>query len=45
MLLSYKTSGSHIHAKVEFGEGKDEVLLDKIEERADKGYTSSVSTV
>ena len=35
MLLSYKTPGSHIHVKVEFGEGKDEVPLDKIAERAE----------
>ena len=36
MLLSYKTPGSHIHVKVEFGEGKGKVPLDKIAERADK---------
>ena len=36
MLLSYKTPGSHIHVKVEFSKGKDEVPLDKIAERAEK---------
>ena len=36
VLLSHKDPDSHIHVKVEFGEGKDKVPLDKIAERAEK---------
>ena len=36
ILLSHKDPDSHIHVKVEFGEGKNKVPLDKIAERAEK---------
>ncbi len=36
VLLSHKAPDSHIHVKVEFGEGKGKVPLDKIAERAEK---------
>jgi hypothetical protein len=36
VLLSHKAPDSHIHVKVEFGEGKGKVSLDKIAERAEK---------
>ena len=36
VLLSHKDPDSHIHVKVEFGEGKGKVPLDKIAERAEK---------
>ena len=35
VLLSHKAPDSHIHVKVEFGEGKGKVPLDKIAERAE----------
>ncbi|MDR1628924.1 MAG: 23S rRNA (uracil(1939)-C(5))-methyltransferase RlmD [Oscillospiraceae bacterium] len=35
VLLSHKTPDSHINVKVEFGEGEDKILLDKIAERAE----------
>ena len=36
VLLSHKAPDSHINVKVEFGEGKGKVPLDKIAERAEK---------
>lgn len=36
VLLSHKAPDSHIRVKVEFGEGKDKVPLDKIAERAEE---------
>ena len=36
VLLSYKTPDSHIHVKVEFGEGKGKIPIDKIAKRAEK---------
>ena len=36
VLLSHKDPDSHIHVKVEFGEGKGKVPLEKIAERAEK---------
>lgn len=36
VLLSHKDPDSHIHVKVEFGEGKGKVPLDKIAERAEQ---------
>lgn len=36
VLLSHKAPDSHIHVKMEFGEGKGKVSLDKIAERAEK---------
>ena len=36
VLLSHKDPDSHIHVKVEFGEEKGKVPLDKIAERAEK---------
>ena len=35
VLLSHKPQDSHINVKVEFGEGKGKVPLDKIAERAE----------
>ena len=35
VLLSHKKPDSHINVKVEFGEGKGKVSLDKIAERAE----------
>lgn len=44
VLLSHKAPDSHINVKVEFGEGKGKVPLDKIAERAEK-YKPKASIV